>query len=540
MAHDGVINKRDRNQLKGSNMTTPKLLSPADVTDEVSEHIADIIDDRAEEIFNKEDTKQQISNIESPRINALQAQIDAIVIEGGEGADPRVSQALVDASGYTYSTLKERLDTENTEIVNPLITDIYNKHDGTLQYAFPSSTSRWFFPVIVHGFATLTIAHPLRTSDLIYYIEVWEKNGSVLNLTYNDSITVPANTAAGEIVVLLPYYANNAYISIKTNINSIIGTYADSSESVIYADDASVSTLNISDLKNYNGYAYYAKVTVKTSEIYEIARREKPSIITVGKGKDFSNIQDAIDSCNDSESNPITIVIYPGTYPRFSMVGFPNITGNWSKNILRNISLVGIDKKHTIIKDTVGDYRTPAAEIRTTGLIKNLTFIASHEDAGDVSEWSDGEGAKARRSYAVHCDFGEHSETFEDCDFISYQAPAIGVGLYQDDDVRFINCTFTTYASSDWLNSITTHGAFYCHSRNASNVTNQKLSLRNCVCHSIHISKGADFLKIGTGGDATIESIGSTYYSDIDNSTVYNTMTKAKSNHGNNAAALNN
>jgi len=71
----------------------------------------------------------------------------------------------------------------------------------------------------------------------------------------------------------------------------------------------------------------------------------KRNIIVAKFGGDYSTIQEALDSANDSALNPVVIRIMPGTYYEVLRI----YKG-------RYISLVGVDKRTCIIRNDSGDY----------------------------------------------------------------------------------------------------------------------------------------------------------------------------------------
>lgn len=172
-----------------------------------------------------------------------------------------------------------------------------------------------------------------------------------------------------------------------------------------------------------------------------------PSSLTVGAGKEFATIQDAIDAAKDTSNFPVTIYVYPGTYSRFSMVGSPYVAGNGTIAV-RHLSLVGVNSipGDVIVRDDSGDYRTPPAKISTYGRVENMVFIATHDNPfTDATE-----EAKARRSYAVHMEFGIQEVTFINCEMISMHAPAVGMGMYAGETVKFERCTMQSFADGTY------------------------------------------------------------------------------------------
>lgn len=199
------------------------------------------------------------------------------------------------------------------------------------------------------------------------------------------------------------------------------------------------------------------------------------------KNGDYNNIQEAIDNCNDSVNNPVTIMVGVGTWDRFSMTD--------AENKLRYISIIGVNKHDCIIADHTGAYATPPAEVRTNGIISHLTFMADH--AADTAL-----AHKTEYEYAMHMDFGTQDVTIEDCIFISYQAPAVGIGLHQDEHIKLKHCVCLSYADTSY--GIGTYndnglGALYCHTNCSDGVTNQNLWVEDCIVISFYLKNMAQF-----------------------------------------------
>ena len=242
----------------------------------------------------------------------------------------------------------------------------------------------------------------------------------------------------------------------------------------------------------------------------ESAENDSQTIIVDASGLgDYDNIQDAIDNCNDSENNHITIFVRSGTYPRFSMTD--------ANNVNRYISIIGENRADCIVQDNSGNYSTPPAEIRTDGMIKNLTFIATHTENPTL------EGLSSY-SYALHMDFGGCHTIFENCRFISYQQAAVGIGVWDanpDSDITagilFRNCELIRRGTEGTL----TNGALIVHTTYASNHAwderiPQNFRMDNCY---LEVDSGSIVANIAKTADAE------RYDFSFANCTVYNRST---------------
>jgi hypothetical protein len=209
------------------------------------------------------------------------------------------------------------------------------------------------------------------------------------------------------------------------------------------------------------------------------------NIVHIGSGYQFEEIQDALDTItDDSAVNPYTFIIHPKKVPytRFSTIRKLSDAYPWTNAPIRHISMIGIDKYNCVVKDDTGDYSAPPAEILTNGLIKNLSFVATHEN----------QSATARQgAYAVHIDAEPvgnvgYDMQFEDCVFKSDQTAGVGIGLHNASHLAFVNCEFISTASENYsphsgYTNLTYLGAFNCHSSTNSADTDQLLTLVNCV-----------------------------------------------------------
>ena len=244
-------------------------------------------------------------------------------------------------------------------------------------------------------------------------------------------------------------------------------------------------------VKNDNDSEFSDASTVKVlckikSQVYRVAQD--------GTG-DFNDVQDALDFVPDSSTYPVTILIEPGTYDKISTLTrkqFVNDIPSTSLYHNRYISLVGVNEKTCIIKSDNGEYHVPAAEINVTGLIKNLTFISTH-NAFPPQEYRN----SSNKAYAVHSDYGTEDSTYENCTFISYQGPGVGIGGAQDKKIRFRNCNIYNYADAngEW-SVLKNHGGLFYHIQPKDDITGQYLELKNCYIYnengdkSVFITKG--------------------------------------------------
>lgn len=192
----------------------------------------------------------------------------------------------------------------------------------------------------------------------------------------------------------------------------------------------------------------------------------RANVIEVAKyGGDYKTITDAVDRANDSNTNPKTIILHPGTY-----LESVNIGG------ARNISLVGVNKHFCIIKDDSGQYANAPLEIEGPAYVANLSLISTHDN--DLVTAVD-----SLRSYAVHADYdGAGTTEFFNCIMRSYQNAAFGSGMHQDQTLKLIGCEL--YSHTPLASTMTTNGSLFVHNSVPSGVANQKLIVKDCLIKS--------------------------------------------------------
>lgn len=174
--------------------------------------------------------------------------------------------------------------------------------------------------------------------------------------------------------------------------------------------------------------------------------------VTVGKtNADFTSIKDAL----DSTTSDIAIKLLQGIYLE-------------SLNIFattRKVSIIGVDRDNCIIQNNSGDYYKAPLNCSGNIYVENVSFIATHTDVTTY----------AIPAYAVHADSnGAGTMHFKNCKMVSYQNSAVGIGLHQDQTFILDNCELIKISDRDG-------GSLYAHNAQASNVTNQKLIVKNCI-----------------------------------------------------------
>ena len=301
---------------------------------------------------------------------------------------------------------------------------------------------------------------------------------------------------------------------------------------------------NISDviLTNfpYDGSYFYGVYSVSIPQL-EIGI----NIIIVdnsGNG-DFLEIQDALESIWDSDDR-YTILIMPShtPYKRFSTIRRLNDDLVFSNVKPKKISIIGVDKTSCIVKSSTGDYQSPPAEILIDGSIKNLTFIMGHSEQSPTA---------TKGGYCIHMDCRSLNDVgcktiISNCDFEDSTAPCLGIGLHENEEFIFENCTFKTtadrnYQPHDGYSVTYALGCFFAHTSTEANVNNQKLTLRNCFGTAVDGSRSITVSAVGDYDPETsefeltlINNVFWGYYSKTPSYSIAETIKRSPYNYGNN------
>ena len=293
-----------------------------------------------------------------------------------------------------------------------------------------------------------------------------------------DAFTLPSGTYYSYNIGNIYKKVGNTISAItKTNITGIpyLHTWTLEEESLIMitavygAESNSVvvgDTLNLPKTNAFNYYNVRFKKNVLPSNIVVVDKN--------GNG-DYTEIQDAIDSIyTDTEDNPFTIFVMPAEYGKIDM----HRRGSQVHD-LRYISIIGTDRDRCIISDDKGNYSNPTANIRTNGVIRNLSFIntTGNYDPTPTQE----------HAYAVHEDFGVCDVTYENCYMYCEAGPAIGIGMADGKRMRFLNCEFICNENQGDKEGFL--GAFFAHSANGAS-NDQSIEIKNSIAVNKVNTKG--------------------------------------------------
>lgn len=313
-------------------------------------------------------------------------------------------------------------------------------------------------------------------------LEFWNVDGDTMTLVH----TMPVDHIEGPVEVH-PNYLTTGRTMVSVRVSGFPASilYASGQASrywFMVVPDVESAELRLSNASPFTGMSLGATLKYTSITLAGGSGDTAENVLTVGPGLMFEEIQDALDAIS-GETDAYTIMVHPRTQPykRFSTIRRLSELYPWTGAPVRNVSIIGLDKAHCVVEDNTGDYDTPPAEFLVNGVVKGLTFWASH-----TAQNADA----AKGSYAVHID-AEPATTagykmrFEDCVFYSDTAPAVGIGLHQNADLKFQGCEFLAYGNpnfkpSDNYTNLVEHGGLFCHTSSEAGVTNQKLTVDNC------------------------------------------------------------
>ena len=482
-----------------------------------------------------------IVSTQNDRITVLEGRMDtfASLPPGSTSGNAELLDIRVGADGHVYDSagdaVRGQVDAINNNIamLHPPV-DIYSENDSP-SYAADS------------GYVYIINELDLQPGTIIKSITVYTKNNSSKTFTLSFWNTLLGTKIEETTYTMTPDdYQMVIELNKAITVPTKIGIYsAGSCETVTSKYGRNIlklttSDTNLSDATFVNNYVLNMIVTTYSSST--ILQAE----IHVGDNLPFTEIQDAIESVTGEYA---TIIVHPKDTPynRFSLMRKLSESYPWSGiPTVKHISIIGIDKTKCIIESDTGNYETPPAEIATNGIIKNLTFIATH---------SASDGTETSGSYAVHvdnrpADLNGMKLIFENCDFISYQTAAVGLGLYKNQDISFNNCNFISNTDITWDPSsdydpaaMCSNGAFYMHTTMGYPGGNMFIRFRDCLLKHTGGSYSMLISDADTPQTALMEAINNTLW-DVDNNNSgyreggYSIM-KMPYNHGNNASALN-
>lgn len=253
---------------------------------------------------------------------------------------------------------------------------------------------------------------------------------------------------------------------------------------------------NIEDRFSDDFPAYIKKIS---------SSNKKPfSIIHVGKGGDYEDLNEAIYCAGDSAENPVTIIVAPGTYYMRARVD-----GEWSPRTgNRYLSIIGTDKNNCVLVNNEAVYTTSdalhrrdAAPLRLSGncYIANLTIISGSEDYDESL-------GIPKDSYCVHVDFDANSGSvfeIDNCRMINDHNSCIGYGVRSGCTIIVKDCDLTTTMS----NTENFTGTIWGHDINTDGEKN--IVVKNCIIRNTNAPRAIAALN-AYGKNVQVTLIGNT------------------------------
>lgn len=266
-----------------------------------------------------------------------------------------------------------------------------------------------------------------------------------------------------------------------------------------------------------------------TDKNFALQESSSDYITHVGKNGayDFSEIQDAVNALKEiAKTIPCIIYVHAGEYQPFKIT-------NGSM-----LSIIGDDRQLVTVKSTAGIRATPAADIAVHGLIKNISFIATHDD---ISTLPDGDFG----SYAVHSDFymtaSDIPLVFDSCDFTSYQTAAFGCGLWGGEKLILRNCNFYSYYEKSFNPSQAgDYSSLLVHTLVDSAINDEEIIVENCMGYTKECSKAVMIYRYNANTNFKMTIRNSSFYSETGGFTAQITDgTLQPNSYGNNINKLN-
>ena len=245
----------------------------------------------------------------------------------------------------------------------------------------------------------------------------------------------------GEKITQIKYIDNTLVKKLKKEYENL--------KKLILDENIQVKLTN--DIEKIN-----SELVTITQEVEKITRQpSNVKKVALDGSCDYTSISSAVDNANSE----IVIQVMPGVYD------------NIVKGFGKDISIIGVDKKRCILKNTTGDYKTPPLEM-THGYLANMTIYAEKLEGATIP---------SMLAYAIHIDrSASRNQTLliENCDFYSEWNACAGIGTWTNFTLTFRNCNF-------YMNNPTqTNGAIFFHNAGVEGELNQNIIFDNCRMYS--------------------------------------------------------
>jgi len=216
-----------------------------------------------------------------------------------------------------------------------------------------------------------------------------------------------------------------------------------------------------------------------------------------------------------------------------------------------NVQIIGEDVDSTVIKSTTGKYIHSPIFIRSGNVtVKNITFIANHEDNPDFDYSQATTGLSGNAAYAMHIDGGSvgGAVVVENCRAWSWQSCGLGLGTIKNSSITITNCDVRSFTDPESAYAdarvALSRGALVYHTFSADDTGEELFALINSFVYSKNGTCAISITK-NTGNDpkdivCKCNLIQGDAIANVNNFVVgLNLLTLSEDSYGNNVPAMN-
>ena len=397
-------------------------------------------------VDNGNDTgKASIKAITDP----LNNRIDNI-IAGPAPSAAEIIDAREGASGTVYPSLGSAIRSQITDLKTPL-----DKISFDVEGVAPVNLSFEQGAYLSNGFSNSGIriraeiepgTYIFTPSSAIYFsIVYYDSDSSGTPYINMGNVLVKAKLTITRTAWITIQYRNSSAIIPANNDELSIGAYRGDSLLTMPA----LRENRVAELKSDGGFKSFEHLIGRSSYY-------------VGENRSYQTIGDALSAWANDSYPPANIYIENGEYNEVVEINS------------KDISLIGESREGTIIRTTTGKYiDAPVHILHGNVSVENMTIIADHSSDPDFDYEAENNTVPA---YGVHVDGGTIAGKviIKNCNIISYQSPAIGLGTIPDSLIRIENCVGLCYTDAT---TVTTskqyralqYGCLICHMSSPEN-----------------------------------------------------------------------
>ena len=351
----------------------------------------------------------------------------------------------------------------------------YNAEDSVVKLCTVNKGEKINF-VILRNNAGGILYLSNSNNEIIKAIEYSPKSFGVLE---NTKILINHVCDSDTTLVVSPKNNTRGGIQYKLTNDTSYGTVVDFISATISDNKVTYTNKNMK-------IVYTAIVSATKYNNYFLEKRSLSTIIVDKNGYgSYKTIQEAVQNADDTEDNPITIIVMPGIYEEFL-----NIYGN------RHLRIIGINKKDCVLVNKTGKYLESTLRVDGDFMIKNMTILATMEKAGS---WLPSDNEQSNfGAYALHIDDPHESDEnkyhtiIDNCIIYSECHCAIAVGLHKNTTVEITNCEIENNLKEKVIASSpirSKYGALFVHSDVTQDGTggksnDQTILVKNCNIRS--------------------------------------------------------